>query len=355
MNPCIKEAKLYKKIDNHVKCITCERSCNIPLGGTGFCQTRKNRDGKLSTLIYGDISSFSANPIEKKPFFHFYPGSYAFTVGSWSCNFTCPWCQNYDSSKTPPDINQGSYISPENFLRLMKDEKCQGTSISFNEPTLSFEYSLDVFDLAKKKGYYNTYVTNGYMTSEVLSLLVEHGMDAANFDVKGDQDAVRKFCDADTEKVWRNIKDANKLGVHVEITTLVIPEVNDDEECLRSIACRIKKEVGENVPWHVTQYYPAYKAVEIGLYPSRTPVETLEKAWQIGRSEGLNYVYIGNVPGHRLENTYCHNCNRLLIKRFGFNITDYRIALNNKCSKCEEQIPIVGRYVKSNRIYKHLN
>jgi len=136
---CVKEAMLYEKIGDKVRCNTCERFCEIPLGKLGFCKTRKNISGKLYTLEYGDISSFSANPIEKKPFFHFYPGSYAFTVGSWSCNFSCPWCQNYDISKSPPDLYKSSYVSPQNFIKLMKEEKCQGTSISFNEPTLLFD------------------------------------------------------------------------------------------------------------------------------------------------------------------------------------------------------------------------
>jgi pyruvate formate lyase activating enzyme len=349
-DPCVKEAMLYEQINDKVRCNTCERFCEISRNKLGFCKTRKNIDGKLYTLEYGDISSFSANPIEKKPFFHFHPGSHAFTVGSWSCNFTCPWCQNFSISKTPPGLERSNYISPQKFIKLMKEEKCQGTSISLNEPTLLLEYSLEVFNLAKKEGYYNTYVTNGYMTQEALKLLVEHGLSATNFDVKGDKETVEKYCSADVEKVWRNIREAKRSGAHVEITTLVIPGVNDDEECLRSIAHRIRRKADENTPWHITQYYPAYKALEIGLYPSRTPVKILEKAWNIGKEEGLNYVYIGNIPGHRFENTYCYNCNELLIKRFGFNILNYKVGPDNKCPKCKERIPIVGKYIKSYRI-----
>lgn len=276
-NPCIKESILYERINGKVRCNTCERSCEIPSDKSGFCKTRKNIDGKLCTIEYGDISSISANPIEKKPFFHFYPGSHAFTIGSWSCNFTCPWCQNFGISKTPPDLKRSNYLSPQKFIKLMKEEKCKGTIISFNEPILLFEYSLDIFNLAKKKVYYNTYVTNGYIAQEALKLLVEHGLNAANFDVKGYKKTVEKYCSVDVEKIWRNIREAKRSGVHIEITTLVIPSVNDDEECLRSIAHRIKRETDEDTPWHITQYYPAYKALEIGLYPFRRPVETLEK------------------------------------------------------------------------------
>lgn len=346
---CVKEALLYEKVGDDVRCNTCERLCLIPLGQVGFCKTRKNIDGRLFTLEYGDISSFSANPVEKKPFFHFHPGSYAFTVGSWSCNFTCPWCQNHEISKEPPDPKRCNHIPPEKFIRLMKAGKCQGTSISFNEPTLMLEYPLDVFDLAGKEGFYNTYVTNGYMTLEALRLLVEHGLDAANVDVKGEEEAVRKYCGADVEKVWRNIAEARRLGVHVEVTTLVIPGVNDDEECLRGIAGRIRREVGVDTPWHVTQYYPAYMALQLGLYPGRTPVGTLEEAWRIGRKEGLNYVYAGNVPGHQYENTYCPNCGEPLIQRIGFSVVDYKVTSDNKCPKCKESIPIVGKGARSTR------
>lgn len=344
IDPCIKEALLYRKIDEKVKCICCERSCEILPGGYGFCGTRKNMGGKLYTLEYGDISSLSANPIEKKPFFHFYPGSRALTVGSWSCNFTCPWCQNWEISKCLPDPDRRDYLPPENFVRLLKERKCQGTSISFNEPTLLFEYALDVFDLARREKFYNTYVTNGYMSSETLRSLIAHGLDAINFDVKGDAGVVKKYCNADVEKVWRNIKEARKLGVHVEITTLLIPGLDDDDESLKRIARKIR-EIGDYIPWHITRYHPAYKAFEVG-FDRRTPIETLERAWKIGKGEGLSYVYIGNVPGHRYENTYCPSCGELLIKRLGYDIIAYKISKEKRCPRCGKGIPIVGEYVE---------
>ena len=350
-NPCIREALLYEQLESKskvkekcVRCRTCERFCRIGAGELGFCKTRMNIDGKLYTLEYGDISSISANPIEKKPFFHFFPGSRALTVGSYSCNFSCPWCQNWEISRSVPVPNSAryNYLPPERFVRMVKEEGCQGTSISFNEPTLLLEYSLDVFELAKREGYYNTYVTNGYMSAEALRVLVEHGLDAMNVDVKGCEEAVKRYCGADVELVWRNIKEAKEKGVHIEITTLIIPCVNDDEECLRSIASRIRRDIGANTPWHVTQYYPAYRALDFGLYKGRTPVETLERAWEIGKQEGLNYVYIGNVPGHPYENTYCPRCNALLIKRYGFDVVSYRITVDNKCPECGESIAITN-------------
>lgn len=345
----IKEALLQERVDGKVKCLTCERQCQIGEDQLGFCQTRKNIDGKLYTLVYGEIApnfhGIQANPIEKKPLFHFWPGSQCLTVGTWSCNFACPWCQNYDMSKRPEMIGRGYFLSPEEFMRLMKETHCQGTSISFNEPTLLFEYSLDVFDLAKKEGFYNTYITNGYLTEEALKLLIAHGLDAMNIDLKGDQEAVRQYCKADVEKVWRNAKLAKEKGVWVELTTLVIPGVNDDEECLRGIAKRIKNDLGENTPWHVTAYYPAYKFAS-ELYVPPTSIRALEKAREIGKEERLNYLYFGNFPGHPYENTYCPKCNQLLIERYGFNVSKYNLTSDKKCLNCEEEIPIIGDFTK---------
>lgn len=346
-NSFVKEALLYERLEGEeVRCKTCERFCKISNGEVGFCKTRKNIEAKLYTIEYGNISSISANPIEKKPFFHFYPRSKALTIGSYSCNFSCPWCQNWSISKVIPKIKEAHryrYISPDKFMRLLKEAKCQGTSISFNEPILLFEYSLDVFKRAKKEGYYNTYVTNGYMSKEALKILVEHGLDAMNVDVKGCEKEVKNYCGADINKGWRNVRDAKRMGIHVEITTLIIPAINDSEECLKNIASRIKKESGEDTPWHITQYYPAYKSYEYGLYNGRTPVEILENAWKIGKKEGLNYVYIGNVPGHPYENTYCPSCGELLIKRYSFDVLDYRIV-DGLCHNCKERIPVNAPY-----------
>jgi pyruvate formate lyase activating enzyme len=301
-----------------------------------------NVGGKLYTLVYGDISSMSANPIEKKPFFHFWPGSWALTIGTWSCNFTCPWCQNYDISKTSPQALKANYVSPEKFASFVGYENCQGCSISFNEPTMLFEYSLDVFPLTHEKKLYNTYVSNGYMTSETLRMLRAAGLDAIKFDVKGNEEAVRRYCDADVNVVWRNVGEAKRLGMHVEVVTLVIPKVNDDIDCLREIARRHLKEAGPESPLHFSQFYPTYEMTD----RPRTPVDTLEKAHNIATKEGVQYVYAGNIPGHRLENTYCPACGELLISRHGFAVTKYMITKNKRCPRCGLEIPIIGEYVK---------
>ncbi|MFB0559351.1 MAG: AmmeMemoRadiSam system radical SAM enzyme [Dehalococcoidales bacterium] len=337
----VRQALLYEHLKDKVRCLTCERHCLISEGESGFCASRKNIGGQLYTLEYGEISSISANPIEKKPLFHFYPGTKALTIGCWSCNFTCPWCQNYDISKAPQNIGRGEYISPATFVELIARHRCQGSSVSFNEPTMLFEYSLDVFDLARDKGYYNTYVTNGYMTVRALELLVAHGLDAVNIDIKGEAEAVKRFCGADVNIVWRNATLAKKCGVWVELTTLVIPGVNDTEGGLSRIARRIKGELGDDTPWHVNGYYPAYR-FSSELYVPPTPVSTLEKVRNIGKAEGLKYVYAGNVPGHPYEHTYCPGCNQLLIERCGFSIARYNITPDKHCPYCGHEIPIIG-------------
>jgi len=336
----IREALLYDKLSmKKVRCNTCNRHCVIVPGKLGFCKTRKNIDGKLYTLEYGLISSIAVNPIEKKPLFHFWPGSDCLTIGSWSCTFTCPWCQNYDISKVPPDPKKSLFLTPEQLVGITIEKGCQGTSMSFSEPTTFLEFSIDVFKLAKKEGLYNTFITNGYFTQEALKLLLKAGCDAFNIDIKGDEEAVKKYCKADVEFVWQNVIQAKKKA-WVELTTLIIPGVNDDEECLRGIARRISEEVGEETPWHISRYYPQYK-----FTAPPTPEKTLEKAFRIGKEEGLKFIYVGNIPGHR-ENTYCPNCGKLLIERFGFSILEYNITKDKKCPECGERIPLIGKFIK---------
>ena len=316
----VRESQLSEKVDSKIRCKVCERRCLLTPGGFGWCRTRLHRDGKLLTLIYGAVSSLEANPIEKKPFYHFHPGTSALTAGSWSCNFGCPWCQNWDISKVPPPAT-GHYVSPDRFVRAAAESACQGTSISFNEPTLSLEWSLDVFPQARRRGLYNTFVTNGYMTPESLSLLIGAGLDAMNVDIKGDAGVGRKYCKTiDVEKVWTLCQSARSRGVHIEVTTLVIPGVNDSEKTLRGIADRIATGLGRDVPWHITRYYPAYK-----FNAPSTPVRTLEHAWQIGREAGLNFVYMGNVPRDPHEDTYCPRCGERLIRRHGFGVVENKL------------------------------
>ncbi len=328
----VHESLLQERTAGKIRCNVCERRCVLVPGGLGWCRTRENRSGRLVTLIYGAVSSLAANPIEKKPFYNFHPGTFALTAGSWSCNFGCPWCQNWHISKMQPS-GQDEYISPEQFVESAESHGCRGTSISFNEPTLSLEWSLDVFRLARGHGLYNTYVTNGYMTPEALSLLIEAGLDAMNVDMKGDAAPVTKFCQGvDVERVWAVCRAARSRGMHIEITTLVIPGVNDADATLRGIAQRILMDLGVDVPWHITGYHPAYR-----FTAPPTPARTLERAWQIGKDTGLEFVYTGNVPGHRHENTYCPACEALLIERLGFDVL-LNALQDGRCPKCGRHI-----------------
>ena len=328
-----RRALLHHEEGRRVVCLTCERRCRLVEGGTGWCRTRRNEGGVLYTLIYGAVSSVSANSIEKKPLYHFYPGTYALTAGSWGCNFGCPWCQNWEISKKPPPV-AGPFTSPAAFVDEVVRLGCQGTSISFNEPTLSLEWSLEVFRLARSRALYNTCVTNGYMTPEALRLLAEAGLDGMNVDLKGNAQTVRRHCRGiDVERVWNACRLARETGVHLELTTLLIPGVNDDDPSLRAIAERIAVTLGADLPWHVTSYFPAHR-----FHAPPTPVATLERARAIGREAGLRFVYLGNAPGHPSANTTCPACGALLIERWGLAVIRNRLR-KGCCSVCERDIP----------------
>jgi len=340
--PNVKETPLYEKLrGGKVRCLVCERRCIIEEGRRGFCRTKVNLGGKLYTIVYGDLSALESRPIEIKPFFHFWPGSTALTFSTWSCNFMCPWCQNWHLSRAEPDPWKVNYISPEKVVDLAIRNGDEGLCVSFNEPLLLFEYSLDVFKLAKDRGLYNTYVSNGYMTLEALKMLKEAGLDGLKIDVKGGKEAYQRFNMADVDVVWRNAREAKRMGIHVEIVYLVVTKATDDEEVIRDTIERHLKELGPDTPIHFTRYYPAYE-----YHEPPTPVSKLEWAYETAKKLGVNFPYIGNVPGHKYENTYCPECGELLIKRYGMMVLRYRMKNDNKCPRCGKEIPIAGRYVK---------
>ncbi|RLG58556.1 MAG: AmmeMemoRadiSam system radical SAM enzyme [Candidatus Hydrothermarchaeota archaeon] len=331
----VREAKLYKKIKDKVQCNLCERRCLISEGEKGFCKTRVNIKGKLYTLVYGDISAIESRPIEIKPFFHFYPGSSALTFSTWSCNFACPWCQNWRLSGTEPNPERAKFVSPKEIVKKALLYGDSGLCVSFQEPTLLFEFCLQVFKLAKEKNLYNTFVSNGYMSLEALKMLRDAGLDAMNIDIKGNEEVYERYLKAKASVVWRNAREAKKLGIHVEMVNLIITDINDGEACISEIVELHLKNVGEETPLHFTRYFPAYK-----FSNPATKIQTLEKAYEIAKKEGVLYPYLGNVPGHKYENTYCHNCGELLIKRLGYKVLKINIK-NGRCPKCGEKIPIV--------------
>jgi pyruvate formate lyase activating enzyme len=342
--PTVREALFYEKLRNgKAKCSLCERRCEIAQGAKGFCRTRMNIDGKLYTLVYGDISAIESRPIEIKPFFHYWPGSTALTFSTWSCNLNCMWCQNFHLSKVEPEPTRAIHYSPEKVVELALYNGDVGLCASFQEPTLLSEWAIPLFKLGKTRRIrYCCYVSNGYMTLEVLKSLYDAGMDGLKIDIKGNNETYEKYCGgADVEKIWRNACEAKRLGLHVEIVNLVVRGVNDDEAALRWTIERHLKEVGIETPLHFTRYFPAYK-----FNNPPTKVETLEKACKMAKKAGVQYPYVGNVSGHRYENTYCPNCGEKLVRRYGCYILKYAITQDKRCLKCGTHIPITGEYVK---------
>jgi len=332
----MKEALLYKKfLDKSVECYLCSHYCKIKEGKFGFCGIRQNIKGILYTYVYGRPCAVHLDPIEKKPLYHFFPGSTAFSVATVGCNFRCGFCQNWQISQSR--VSEGLNLEAEEFLPedLVEEAlryKCKSISYTYTEPTIFFEYAFDTAKLAKEKGLYNNFVTNGFMTKDCLEMIRPY-LDAANVDLKFFKDSsYKKICSGKLQPVLDSIKLMHELGIWVEITTLVIPQENDSEEELKDIAYFIAS-INKNIPWHVSRFHPDYKFTDY----TYTPEETLKKAQEIGYQAGLNYIYIGNVLGFG-NDTYCHQCKKLLIKREYFSVLENKIK-EGKCPYCQTVIP----------------
>jgi pyruvate formate lyase activating enzyme len=312
-------ALLAEKLPNsRVQCNICRWRCQISNGKTGVCRMYLNDQGALVNLNFSLASSLAIDPVEKKPLYHFFPGSQVFSLGSWGCNFHCPGCQNWQIACVDTDsTNQSSQkISPAQAVKAALDNDCRVMAWTYNEPTVWFEYTLESAKLAKQAGLYTAYVTNGYITTEALDLLGPY-LDAWRVDIKAFSDEIyRRLTKI---RHWEGILESaerarNKWQMHVEVVTNVTPTINDNEAQLNGIANWINQKLGSLTPWHVTRFYPQYQA---GDLPA-TPLRTLEKALEIGKKNGLKFVYTGNVPGHNGENTYCYQCGKLVIQRAGY-------------------------------------
>jgi pyruvate formate lyase activating enzyme len=349
-----REAMFYEKLDGgRVRCGLCPRRCTIMPDKAGYCGVRKNEGGVLYTLIYGKVSSLNLDPVEKKPLFHFHPGSECLSIGTLGCNMRCIHCQNWEIAHVVlvEGVQQGKVynilaedrtdvFSPEKLMEMAEESGAEGIAFTYNEPTIWFEYTYDCAKLAKEKGLYTAYITNGYITPEALDAIGPY-LDAFRVDIKGfTKDFYMKLAKVPNfETILEATKRAkDKWNMHVEIITLVIPGWNDDEEQLKGIASWIRDNLGPGTPWHVTRFVPYLELKDLHV----TPVETLEKARQIGFDAGLKYVYIGNVPGHKGENTFCPNCKHLLIERVGYETEIKGLSAENKCDYCGEAIPIVS-------------
>lgn len=335
----MKEARFYENLDGKVRCRLCNHYCIIKDGKRGICGVRENRDGRLFSLVYGRSIATGVEPIEKKPFFHFYPGTTAYSIATAGCNFHCLNCQNWEISQMPK-TGEGGIIGkkllPEEIVANAKRLGCKSIAYTYTEPTIFFEYAYDTARLAHKEGIKNVFVTNGYTSGEAIKEIAPF-LDAANVDLKSfDEDFYRKICGAKLQPVLDNIRLYRELAIWVEVTTLIIPGYSDDKKQLRAIAEFIKG-IGEDIPWHITAFYPAYKLPDV----PPTTIESLRRAREIGIKAGLKYVYEGNVPGEGGENTYCYHCGEAVITRFRFEIRENKLT-EGKCPKCKNQIDGVG-------------
>ena len=337
----MKEAYLFEKIENEkVRCLLCNHRCIIRDGQRGICNVRENRSGVLISLVYGKIIARHCDPIEKKPLFHFLPGSLSYSIATVGCNLKCLFCQNADISQMPIELGRimGEDISPE---EIVKDALATGAatiSYTYTEPTVYFEFAKDTSAIAAAKGIKNVFVSNGYMTKECLTEIYPD-LDAANVDLKAfSEEFYKKQCGAKLGPVLKTLETMKKMGVWLEVTTLLISGLNDSREELKDLS-QFLAGLDPDIPWHISRFHPTYKLTDI---PS-TPPDRIRLARDIGHEAGLKYVYTGNLPGDEGEKTFCHGCGALLIDRFGFTVAQNRIK-EGHCPACNAEVPGVWGY-----------
>jgi pyruvate formate lyase activating enzyme len=331
----MKEALLWQREGENIRCSLCAHRCLIPEGKRGFCFVRENREGKLYSLVYGKIIAAHIDPIEKKPLYHVLPGSSAYSIASVGCNFRCSFCQNWDISQYPRD-NKGTIVGREmtagEVVSNAETSGCESIAYTYNEPTVCYEFTKDCGKLAGKSGIKNVYVSNGYMTREMLD--DQDFIDAANIDLKSfSDDFYKNTCAGSLEPVLESLKYLKKKGVWVEVTTLVIPGENDSTEELASIAGFISEELDKDTPWHISAFHPDYKMRD----NTATPAESLVAAYKIGKEAGLHYIYVGNAMVDLGRNTECPKCGKAVIRRKWFDVAE-NILKESKCPKCGHKI-----------------
>ena len=326
-----------------VKCYLCARRCTIKDGSTGFCAVRKNRDGILYTSNYGKVASFGVDHIGKKPLLHFNPGALVASVAAVGCNFRCQFCDNWSISQIREV--QENPLSPEEIVKIAKESNCQGISYTYTEPTIFMEYAYATAKLAHEEGLFNTFVTNGYMTPEAVKLIAPY-LDAVTVDFKaaGDPNFYKNISAiSDVTPIFEALKEFKTAGIHIEITNLVIPKIGDSITQITNLTKWIVNYLGPNTPFHLLRFYPDYKMTNIPI----TPTENMEHTYLVSKSEGLRFIYLGNMAGHVTENTYCPACSELVIRRDGFAITQWSLTSDMCCQFCDNQLPIKGKYYHS--------
>lgn len=305
----MKKAVFFKKNNGKVQCTACQRKCIIPKNSPGYCRVRKNINGTLYSLSYNHALTLTADPIEKKPLYHFRPGTYSNSISTYGCNFSCQYCQNHHISQgfLEKDLEKVQETTPEQIVENTIERNLEGIAYTYNEPTVFIEYALDTMKLAKKQGLYNAWISNGYMSQEALEKISKH-LDAANIDLKGNAEFYKKLCgNAELKKVKKSISYLNKK-IHLELTCLIIPGYNDSEKELTQTSAFVAS-LGKNTPLHFSRFFPHYKMQNT---PS-TEIKTLQNAFQIAKKTGLNHVFLGNTASQ--QNTYCPKCNSLAIQR----------------------------------------
>jgi len=322
---------LYEKMGgNAVQCHLCAHRCKIAPSKRGICGVRENRDGALYTLVYGMVIAENVDPIEKKPLFHVHPGSRSFSIATVGCNFRCTFCQNYDISQMPRKSGKiiGRETSPETIVERAVQSNSKTIAYTYTEPTIFFEYAYDIGRIAHEKDIKNVFVTNGFMTEEAI-VKISPCLDAANVDLKAySNEFYKKYCGARLQPVLDTLTKMKEVGIWVEVTTLIIPTLNDSDEELQNIAQFIHS-LGAETPWHISRFHPQFEMTNL----PPTPVATLHKAAQFGKQAGLKYVYTGNVPGDKMESTFCSHCGNLLIDRYGFHINKLNLD-RATCPQC---------------------
>jgi len=337
----MKEAYLYEKRENDkVRCVLCSHNCLIKNGKKGLCGVRENRSGTLFSLVYGKVIANHCDPIEKKPLFHFLPGTHSYSIATVGCNFKCLFCQNADISQMPTDHDRimGQDMGPDRIVDEALSTRSATISYTYTEPTIFYELAVDTARLAVSKGIKNVFVSNGYMTTQCLQDIFPD-LHAANVDLKAFSDKFYKEqCGAKLGPVLNTLETMKKMGVWLEVTTLLIPGLNDSTEELNEIA-RFLAGLDPNIPWHISRFHPTYLLTNV----RSTPPDSIKRARDLGYEAGLKYVYTGNLPGDVGEKTFCHNCHELLIDRVGFNVTQNKIK-DELCPKCGKKIPGVWGY-----------
>lgn len=331
------EAYLYESLgEGNIKCNLCNHRCVIKDGRRGICSVRENQAGVLKTLVYGRLIARHIDPIEKKPLFHFLPGTLSYSIATVGCNFRCKFCQNADIAQMPSDhkgIIWGDTYTPQDVVTGAERGGCHSISYTYTEPTVFFEFAFETAKLAHEKGIRNVFVTNGYMTREALEMINPY-LDAANVDLKAFTDHYYKeLCSAKLHHVQDTLKTMKTLGIFVEVTTLIVPGLNDNPSELKDMAAFLAEDLGTETPWHISRFHPTYKLTD----RPPTPVRTLTMARDIGLDAGLRYVYTGNVPGDLGENTFCYSCGDMVVERRGFRVGKMRVK-NGKCTRCGAEI-----------------